>query len=178
MKMISVMVAVVALAVAAVLVLVQNGSDPVGGAPSGTTAATVAGDAVTASSADPPGTVGTGSTGSGPRVVNEPQVVPFLVETTVGSVELPQQVDPDSVPDPFREGELPPPGYRQLLTRDGIPPVYEPAFVTAERIDWREDDLVLGVEIDGDGRAYSIGYLNSREMVIDRIAGIPVLVTW
>jgi len=105
-------------------------------------------------------------------------VVPFLVETTVGSVELPQQVDPDSVPDPFREGELPPPGYRQLLTRDGIPPVYEPTFVTAERIDWSEDDLVLGVEIDGDARAYAIGYLSSREMVIDRVAGIPVLVTW
>ena len=88
------------------------------------------------------------------------------------------QVLPGDVPDPIREGETPPQGYRQLLGRDDIRPVYDPAFVAADAIDWGDDDLVLGLEIDGDARAYSIAYLNSREMVIDRVAGIPVLVTW
>ncbi len=178
MKTVSARIAVVALVAGAALVLARAGSGPVGEAPSGTIATAVTEGEVTAPSAAPSATGGTAITGSGPRITNEPQVVPFLVETTVGSLEPPQQVDPYSVPDPIREGEPPPPGYRQLLTRDGIPPVYEPAFVTAERIDWKDDDLVLGVEIDGDARAYAIGYLNSREMVIDRVAGIPVLVTW
>jgi len=105
--------------------------------------------------------------------------------TTDGSVAVPsggaipaERVLPGDVPDPFREGEAPPSGYRQLLGRDAIRPVYDPVFVTAGEIDWNGDDLVLGVEIDGDARAYSIAFLNQREMVIDRIAGIPVLVTW
>jgi len=88
------------------------------------------------------------------------------------------RVQPGDVPDPFLEGEDLPRGYRQLLGRDDIRPVYDPTFVTAEAIGWNDQDLVLGVEIDGDARAYSISYLNSREMVIDRVAGIPVLVTW
>ena len=88
------------------------------------------------------------------------------------------RVQPGDVPDPFFEGEDLPRGYRQLLGRDDIRPVYDPTFVTAEAIGWSDQDLVLGVEIDGDARAYSISYLNSREMVIDRVAGIPVLVTW
>jgi len=88
------------------------------------------------------------------------------------------RVQPGDVPDPFLEGEDLPRGYRQLLGRDDIRPVYDPTFVTAEAIGWSDQDLVLGVEIDGDARAYSISYLNSREMVIDRVAGIPVLVTW
>ena len=88
------------------------------------------------------------------------------------------RVRPSDVPDPFRRGETPPPGYRQLLARDSIRPVYDPTFVTAEAIGWHDQDLVLGLEIDGDARAYSIAHLNSHEMVIDRVAGIPVLVTW
>ena len=116
--------------------------------------------------------------GSEPAVTNEPEVVPFLVETTVGSVKPAEVVDPDSVPDPYALGETPPPGYRQLLERDGILPVYRPVFVTAGETEWPDDSYVLGLEIDGDARAYPIGYLTSREMVIDRVAGIPVLVTW
>ena len=88
------------------------------------------------------------------------------------------RVQPGDVPDPSHEGEALPRGYRQLLGRDDILPVYDPTFVTAEAIAWNDQDLVLGVEIDGDARAYSIAHLNSREMVIDRVAGIPVLVTW
>jgi hypothetical protein len=84
--------------------------------------------------------------------------------------------DIDEVYDPYRAGEPAPPGFRQLLPRDGIPPIYAPSFV--DEIDWADDTLVIGLEIDGDARAYPVGFLNRREMVIDSVAGIPVLVTW
>ncbi len=66
---------------------------------------------------------------------------------------------------------------RQLLPRDGIPPVYEPSFTDALDV-YDDDALVMGVEINGDARAYPVGYLRSREMVNDVVGGTPVLVTW
>src|SRR5262245_2676415 len=41
-----------------------------------------------------------------------------------------------------------------------------------------DDEVVIGLEIDGDCRAYPINYLNEHEMVQDEIGGLPVLVTW
>ena len=86
--------------------------------------------------------------------------------------------DPFQVYDPVRAGENTPPGFRQLLFRDDIAPIYEPRFVSAETSPWTEDSLVIGVEIDGESKAYPVGFLNRREMVIDRLAGVPILVTW
>jgi len=80
--------------------------------------------------------------------------------------------------DPVRAGEPLPDGFRQLIRRDGIAPIYEPAYVAAADAIWRDDTLVVGVAIDDQARAYPVGVLNRREMVIDRIAGIPVLVSW
>ena len=79
---------------------------------------------------------------------------------------------------PVAAGEELPPGFRQVVPRDGIRPVYEPSFVAAGEIDWPADSLVIGLEIDGVAKAYPVAFLNWREMVIDRVAGIPVLVTW
>ena len=86
--------------------------------------------------------------------------------------------DPFQVYDPVRAGENTPPGFRQLLFRDDIAPIYEPRFVSAETSPWTEESLVIGVEIDGESKAYPVGFLNRREMVIDRLAGVPILVTW
>lgn len=86
--------------------------------------------------------------------------------------------DPDQTYDPVRAGEPTPPGYRQLLARDRIAPVYNPTFVSAATSDWPDHTQVIGLAIDGEARAYPVGFLNGREMVIDRLAGIPVLVTW
>ncbi len=69
-------------------------------------------------------------------------------------------------------------GFRQLLPRDAILPVYRPRFVPAARAGLRPDELVIGVEIAGEARAYPVGYLNFREMVNDRIGPVPFLVTW
>jgi hypothetical protein len=68
--------------------------------------------------------------------------------------------------------------FRQSLSRDAILPVYDPAFIGAEQADLRADELVMGVEIEGEARAYPVGFLRFREMVNDRIGPIPFLVTW
>lgn len=88
------------------------------------------------------------------------------------------QADPLRIYDPVLAGEPLPPGYRQLLPRDAIRPVYEPEFVTASEANWRDSTLVIGLELEGESRAYPVSHLNRREMVVDRVAGIPVLVTW
>lgn len=86
--------------------------------------------------------------------------------------------DPASVPDPTTDGSELPRGYRLAFPRDAIAPVYDPEFVQANDIDWTDDSLVIGLEIDGQSKAYPVSFLNRREMVIDRLAGIPILVTW
>lgn len=86
--------------------------------------------------------------------------------------------DPRSVYDPVKAGETTPRGYRQIIDRDHIAPVYNPAFTSADDVDWPDDSLVVAVAGDETAKAYPVTHLNSREMVIDDIEGIPILVTW
>jgi hypothetical protein len=65
----------------------------------------------------------------------------------------------------------------QLLSRDAIRPVYDPEF-TSNPDAYEDDELVMGVAINGDARAYPVGYLRTREMVNDVVGGTPVLVTY
>jgi hypothetical protein len=80
--------------------------------------------------------------------------------------------------DPIEAGEQAPAGFRQVLKRDWIAPVYDPTFVEADQIDWPEEELVIGVDLEGEARAYPVGFLNRREIVIDMHRGIPTFVTW
>jgi len=80
--------------------------------------------------------------------------------------------------DPVRAGEQTPAGFWQLLSRDAILPVYSPTFRSAESTEWPAETLVIGVELNGESKAYPVSFLNRREMVIDWIGGSPVLVTW
>ncbi len=84
----------------------------------------------------------------------------------------------DGTYDPVAAGEELPPGFRQLLDRDAILPVYVPRFVDAADAPWSDASLVIGVDLEGEARAYPVGFLNRREMVIDNHRGIPTLVTW
>jgi hypothetical protein len=68
--------------------------------------------------------------------------------------------------------------WNQLLSRDGIAPIYEPEFVPASESGYKDDELVMGVAINGEAKAYPVGVLNGREMVNDELAGTPILVTW
>ena len=74
--------------------------------------------------------------------------------------------------------EVPSYNWSQLLSRDAIQPIYDPQFVSAEEADYSDSELVMGVAIDGEAKAYPVGLLNSREMVNDELAGVPFLVTW
>lgn len=85
---------------------------------------------------------------------------------------------PGDVYNPVIAGEQLPDGFRQVLPRDAIMPIYDPQFVPAASIDWPGDTLVIGVAADGEAKAYPVSFLNGREMVVDSIAGIPILVTW
>ena len=93
--------------------------------------------------------------------------------------DLGELADPEATYDPVRAGERLPDGYRQLLRRDAILPVYDPQFLAgAQNATWPDDTLVIGLALDGEAKAYPVSWLNRREMVVDRIAGIPILVTW
>ncbi len=89
-----------------------------------------------------------------------------------------EPVDPGAVYDPVLAGEPLPEGYRQLLDRDQIAPIYNPEFTTPDQVDWPEDSLVIGLAGAETAKAYPVTHLNQREMVIDSLEGIPVLVTW
>lgn len=67
-----------------------------------------------------------------------------------------------------------------LLPKDAIPAIYDPRFVEGAEADvqYRDGERVLGIELNGDARAYSIPFLSSHEIVNDVVGGIPVAVTW
>lgn len=88
------------------------------------------------------------------------------------------RTDPNDVYDPVRAGEMVPSGYRKLLDRDQILPVYNPVFTSADLVDWPAGMLVIGVSGEETAKAYPVTHLNQREMVIDSLEGIPLLVTW
>ncbi len=87
-------------------------------------------------------------------------------------------IDPNNVYDPVKAGEPTPPGYRQLLDRDQILPVYDPVFTSASLVDWPAEMLVIGISGEETAKAYPVTHLNQREMVIDSLGGIPLLVSW
>ncbi len=67
-----------------------------------------------------------------------------------------------------------------LLGFDGIRSIEDPRFVTPDVADETYDptELILGVEIDGDARAYSVPLLSRHEIVNDVVGGKPIAVTW
>jgi hypothetical protein len=67
---------------------------------------------------------------------------------------------------------------RARLPRDSIEPIYTPKFVHPDDAQLRSDEIVMGLVINGDARAYPTGLLRAREMVNDEVGGTPVLVTW
>ena len=61
------------------------------------------------------------------------------------------------------------------VLQDGIPPLRGPKMLNAEDADYLDDDnVVFGVEINGDVRAYPKRILAWHEMFVDTIGGIPV----
>jgi hypothetical protein len=64
--------------------------------------------------------------------------------------------------------------------RGHFPVIRKPQYLTAEQGDraLARDEPVLGLVIGKEARAYSTNQLNDHEMVVETIAGTPVLVTY
>jgi hypothetical protein len=64
--------------------------------------------------------------------------------------------------------------------KDAIPAIDNPQFLTADEADeeYAPDELILGVEFNGDARAYSINLLSSHEIVNDTVGDVKISVTW
>ncbi len=100
---------------------------------------------------------------------------PAQSESTLESASVPT-VEPDLInPRNYEfESYLPP----QLIPLDGIRPVYQPQFVDAADAPLHDEELVIGVSIEGEAKAYPITVLRFREMVNDELGKLPILVTW
>ncbi len=69
--------------------------------------------------------------------------------------------------------------YQGCPRRDCIPSIDEPSYLLAEDVDFLADDaLVMGLDINGDQRAFPIRILDYHEIVNDQIGGQAVIVTW
>jgi hypothetical protein len=65
------------------------------------------------------------------------------------------------------------------VPKDGIPALTNPAHVTAAEATYlTADELVFGVEINGDARAYPLRILDWHEMVNDVVGGVPVTLAY
>lgn len=67
-----------------------------------------------------------------------------------------------------------------LLPFDAIRSIEDPIHLERSRADelYKPDELILGIDINGDARAYSVPLLSRHEVVNDVVGGQPVAVTW
>ena len=67
-----------------------------------------------------------------------------------------------------------------LLPRDAIPAIDNPEFYSPEEADefYSPDELIIGVEFEGEARAYSVPFLSGHEIVNDTVGGRKIAVTW
>jgi hypothetical protein len=62
------------------------------------------------------------------------------------------------------------------VKQDGIPPLRQPDMISAAQADYLADsDIVFGLEINGDVRAYPRRILGWHEMFVDDVGGVPVV---
>ena len=109
-----------------------------------------------------------------------------MLATVLGLITQPSQeagvagvrADPADVYNPVAAGEPLPDGFRQLLPRDAIRPVYDPEFVTASEIGWAANTDIIGIVQGDEAKAYPVAFLGGRELVIDEIDDIPIVVSW
>ncbi len=68
----------------------------------------------------------------------------------------------------------------KILSRDAIPAIFDPNFITPEEAvnQYRDTDLVIGVSVGDEHRAYHVAYLSAHEIVNDVVGGKPLAVTW
>jgi hypothetical protein len=67
-----------------------------------------------------------------------------------------------------------------VVPKDAIVAILDPGLVSGKEADgqMRDTEMVIGVSLNGDSRAYSIAQLGVHEIVNDVVGGVPVAVTW
>ena len=61
------------------------------------------------------------------------------------------------------------------VRQDGIPPLRDPEMISASQASYLDDDnIVFGIEVNGDARAYPKRILAWHEMFVDTVGDIPV----
>ena len=68
----------------------------------------------------------------------------------------------------------------KILPKDAIRAVFSPHFLAPDEADsqYRDTDLVIGVSVGDEHRAYNVAYLSGHEIVNDVVGGRPIGVTW
>jgi hypothetical protein len=64
------------------------------------------------------------------------------------------------------------------VPRDRIPALTDPKVAPASDFEWKGSELVIGVEIGGEARAYPFAVLVWHELVNDTLGGTPILVSY
>ncbi len=76
--------------------------------------------------------------------------------------------------DPIRADEI-----QTILPEDAIPAIVNPSYVAASEVtDFRGNEEVIGLSLNGETRAFAVATLSEHEIVNDVIGGRPVAVTW
>ena len=67
-----------------------------------------------------------------------------------------------------------------VLPPGAIPAITQPEFLSGEQAvaQMLPDEMVMGISLGGEARAYSLWHLDAHEIVNDSIAGIPIAATW
>ena len=95
----------------------------------------------------------------------------------------PTATPPETTPTPtVAATPTPAPAYeiRTVLEKDAIPAILDPRFLQGEaaHAQMRPNELVIGVSIGDDRRAYSTAQLSRHEVVNDTVGGRAIAVTW
>jgi hypothetical protein len=61
--------------------------------------------------------------------------------------------------------------------KDGIPSIDDPRLVDISKSEFSQDELIIGVYLNGEARAYPYGILNWHEIINDKIGDLPITVT-
>ena len=98
---------------------------------------------------------------------------------TIGAGDAADPISPVSSPlNPAGPKNFDRTEFVQLVPRDVIRPVYSPEYRAARQVGLDSEDLVIGVSINGEHRAYPIKTLAFSEMVNDVLGTSPILVSW
>lgn len=115
---------------------------------------------------------------SAPFALSLPALLAACSNSGLGQAIDRSFLDPDLFDPTDVRGVALPEGYFRSWGRDVIAPIYEPTYVDASGVDWRDEEVVIGININGQQRAYPVGFMSNRELVIEQIDELPLMVTW